>query len=228
MLQKVNRSCLKTIVHKMPPLRVAANASDAPSSMMQKPYLSSYLSNSSTGTTRIDNATLLDFKHHDLIDFLGLTQFYQVDLLPITWQPALESLGDGRTSNVSQSLLNIRMSLAFKRAFPTQSEFQQHWDGESVIFTRLCTELSILAHPPLRNHPFVVRLEGFCWELHLDSFGVLPVFVFEKAQGGNLQDFMNSALGANLSFAERKRLCVQIAHAVMTMHECREFILEPH
>lgn len=216
------------MVYKMPSLRSAANAADAPSSMMQKPYLSSFPSTSSTGTTRISDATLVDFKHHDLIDFLGLTQFYQVDLLPITWQPALESLGDGRTSNVSQSLLNIQMSLAFKRAFPTQSEIQQHSDGESEIFTRLCTELSILAHPPLRNHPFIVRLDGLCWELHLDGFGVLPVFVFEKAQGGNLQDFLNSAQGANLNFAERKGLCVQIAHALMTMHECREFNFQPH
>ena len=92
---------------------------------MQKPYLSSDLSESSTETTRISNATLLDLKHHDLIDFLGLTQFYQVDLLSIIWQPALETLGDRRTFNVSQSLLNIQMSLAFKRAFPTPSEYQQ-------------------------------------------------------------------------------------------------------
>ena len=194
---------------------------------MQRPYLSSYLSKSSTGIPIIYNATLLDWRHHDLIDFLGLTQFYQVDLLPIKWQPTLETLGDGRTSNVSQSLLNIHTGLAFKRAFSTQSEDQQHSDSESEIFPRLCTELSILAHPPLRNHPFIVRLEGFCWELHLDSFGVLPVFVFEKAQGGNLQEFMSSEQGGNLNFAERKGLCVQIAHALMTMHGCREFLLEP-
>ncbi len=194
---------------------------------MQRPYLSSYLSKSSTGIPSICNVTLLDLKHHDLIDFLGLAQFYEVDLLPITWQPALEGLGDGRTANVSQSLLNIQMSLAFKRAFPTESENQRHWDGESSIFPRLCTELSILAHPPLRNHPFIVRLEGFCWELHLDSFGILPVFVFEKAHGGNLQKFMSSEQGGNLTFAERKALCIQIAHALMTMHSCRESSLRP-
>ena len=215
------------VSHKMSFLRPAANVSEAPSGMMQRPYLSSYLSKSSTGEPNIYDATLLGLKPHDLIDFLGLTQFHQVDLLPLTWQPALEELGNGRTSNVSQSLLNIQMSLAFKRALPTQAEDQQHSDGESDIFPRLCTELSVLAHPPLRNHPFIVRLEGFCWELHLNSFGVLPVFVFEKAHGGNLQDFINSEQGGKLNFAKRKELCVQIAHALMTMHNCREFLFEP-
>ena len=216
------------MVHEMLSPTSAANASDAPSGMMQKPYFSFHLSESSTGTTGIDATTVFELKRRDLIDFLGLSQFYQVDLLPITWQPALESLGDGRTSNVSQSLLNIQMSLAFKRSFPTQSEFQQHLEGESDIFTRLCTELTILAHPPLRNHPCIVRLEGICWELHLHTFGVLPVFVFEKAHSGNLQNFMNSAQGENLNFAERKGICLQIARAMMTMHEFREFILELH
>ena len=215
------------MVHKMSSLKPTANVFDAPSNMMQRPFLSSYLSKSATHIPSIYNATLFDFKHHDLIDFLRLTQFYQVDMLPITWQPALEALGDGRTSFVSQLYSNVQISLAFKRAFSTQSEDQQYSNGESDIFPRLCTELSILAHPPLRNHPFIVRLEGFCWGLHLDSFGVLPVFVFEKAQGGNLQKFMTSEQRGDLNFAERKGLCVQIAHALMTMHDCREFLFEP-
>ena len=214
------------MAHKNMYLTPAANISDEPSTLMQRPYISSYLSNFSTGIPSNYNATLLDFRHHDLIHFLGLAQFYQVDLLPIKWQPSLETLGDGRTSDVSQSLFNIQIGLAFKRTFPTQSEDQRHSDGESDVYPRLCTELSILAHPPLRNHPSIVRLEGFCWELHLDSFGALPVFVFEKAQGGSLQKFMSSEQGGNLNFAERKRLCVQVADALMTMHGCREFFLE--
>lgn len=115
------------MVDKMSSLRPAANIFGAPRSMMQRPYLSSYLSKSSTKLPNICNAALLDLRHHDLIEFLDLAeldlaQFHQVDILPITWQPALATLGDGRSSNASQSLLNTQISLAFKCAFPTQSE----------------------------------------------------------------------------------------------------------
>ena len=205
---------------------IAIDVSCAPNNMMQRPYLSSDVSRATTGTSSTGNATSFDLAQCDLVDFLTLAQAYEVDVIPITWQPALESLGDGRTSDVSQSLLNIQTSLAFKRAFRENGEDQHQSDEDSDVLPRLCTELSILAHQPLRNHPNILRLEGFCWEYLPDSFGALPVFVFEKAQCGNLQNFMNSDRGRRMNFAERKELCTQIAKGLVAMHMCRQFFYE--
>lgn len=199
------------------------DVSCAPSGMMQRPYLSSNMCRSTTEKSSTDNATTFGLANCDLVDFLTMAQAYEVDVLPMTWQPALESLGEGRTSDVSQSLLNIQMSLAFKRAFRQTGEDQYQSEEDSDVLPRLCTELSILAHQPLRNHPNILRLEGFCWEYLPDSFGALPVFVFEKAQCGNLKDFIKSERGRSLNFAERKEICIQIAKGLMAMHMCREF-----
>ena len=192
--------------------------------MLQRPYLSSDISGSSKWTSGTGNNTFHDFEQHDLVDFFGLAQSYKVDIIPLKWQPALESLGDGRTSDVSQSLLNIRTSLAFKRAFREDEESLYVSEQESQILPRLCTELSILAYPPLRSHPNILRLEGFCWEYLPDSFGALPVFCFEKAQHGNLENLIKSDRGRQMSLAERMELGIQIAEGLLAMHNCREFL----
>ena len=189
--------------------------------LMQRPYLSSEFSRSVTHTFSAGNADSFDQVQCDLFLFCSLAQAYEVDMLPMTWQPALESLGTGRTSDVSQSLLNIQTSLAFRRAFRDGADDQYQSDDSSDVLSRLCTELSILAHPPLRNNPNILRLEGYCWDYLPDSFGALPVFVFEEAQCGNLQDFMASERGRTLGIAKRLELAAQIAKGLAGMHKCR-------
>lgn len=210
----------------MPSSGVKTDVLHLQNDMLQRPYLSSNISGSSKWTSGTGNSTFLEFEQHDLVDFFGLAQSYKVDIIPLKWQPALESLGDGRTSDVSQSLLNIRTSLAFKRAFREDEEGQYESEQESKVLPRLCTELSILAYPPLRSHPNILRLEGFCWEYLPDSFGPLPVFCFEKAQHGNLENFIRSDRGRQMSLAERKELGTQIAEGLLAMHTCRELLRE--
>ncbi|KAL9120619.1 MAG: hypothetical protein Q9187_002827 [Circinaria calcarea] len=178
---------------------------------MSQFYSSSLLnSTASSESTNSNNPT-------DLIHFLELIQQYKIDLLPLRWQSALGSLGDGATSHVAESPLNIRTSLAYKRAFHSGGQ-EQDTDTDYEIFRVLAVELSVLAYPPIRNNPGFVRLEGISWEILPDNRAALPVFVFEKAPHKNLQSFISSDYGKALNIRDRLKLCIQIADALTILH----------
>jgi hypothetical protein len=143
-----------------------------------------------------------------------------VDFLPITWQPALDAIGEGGTSEIRQSLINLQMSLAFKRLVRRQTGFVTR-----ALSVSLISEVSILAHPSMRNHPTMMPLFGLCWDIS-EHEKVLPVLVFEKSPYGDLVNFMNSDAANRISFEERLKLCATVALAIATMHSCGgEFLL---
>jgi hypothetical protein len=81
---------------------------------------------------------------NDLITFLSIVQKYNVDFLPITWQPALGNLGKGGTGTISQSTFSTDRALAFKRF---------HDNGKSAQdFLPIMSEVLILSQPPIQNH----------------------------------------------------------------------------
>ena len=80
-------------------------------------------------------------------------QRYGVDILPIKWEPARRDLGAGGSANVSQALINLQTSFAFKRLFHAGRATE-----ESI--NRLVMEILILRHPELQDHANVVRLEA--------------------------------------------------------------------
>ena len=53
-------------------------------------------------------------KRYDILDFLGAAQSLNIDFLPITWQPALDIVGEGGTAEIRQALINVQMTFAFK------------------------------------------------------------------------------------------------------------------
>ena len=181
-------------------------SSDVENSLVQAPYLGTYFINSTSGFRYVESGEV-----NDLITFLGEVQRHEIDLLPITWEPGLGMLGDGATARVAQSLLNNQTSLAYKRVF-------RRLDGDFDLYKRLSTELAILSFPPLRNHPNIVRLEGICWEVLAGDVDILPVFVFETANCGDLDAFMRSERGVASTFEARFRLCMQISDTLAVMY----------
>ena len=149
--------------------------------------------------------------HYDLISFLGLMQQLGVDLLPIKWQPALESLGVGGSANIPQALLNASTSFAFKRLLI---------DGVDVetCFERLAKEAFILRHVSLIHHKYLIRLEAYCCEILKKPERILPVLIFEKFPLGNLQDYLLSEATVNITFTERLSFCADIADALSALH----------
>ncbi|KAH8592616.1 kinase-like domain-containing protein, partial [Bisporella sp. PMI_857] len=145
---------------------------------------------------------------YGLITILALAQRLHIDLLPLTWQAALDSLGEGGQSIVKQALVAIQSSLAFKRFKPSRSD-------DSVL-RDASREMIMLSHPAVRNHPFVVALEGICWDIQSVQ-QIWPVLVFEKSHLGDLHTFMTHNKGHDLPLCDRIALCSDIGIALRDM-----------
>ena len=145
----------------------------------------------------------------DLIAFLSIVQKCDVDYLPITWQPTLNTLGVGGSGTISQSTFITEKPLAFKRFNDSENP-----DGG---FLPMMSEVLILSQPPIRNHPNIVDLEGICWEVKPSTEKAVPVLVFEKASW-DLQQFMNVREGMDMSLEDRLKMCAEVGGAIMALH----------
>ena len=150
---------------------------------------------------------------YDLLTFLGVAQNLKINFLPITWQPALDKVGEGGTAEIRQALVNVQMSFAFKRL-----KAPRGIEEEAQYLRALIAEISVLGHPPIRRHPNVVDIEGICWDVVSSSGKVWPVLVFEKTQQGNLNTFMTAGKGKDLGVEDRLRICFDVADAVRNLH----------
>ena len=147
----------------------------------------------------------------DLISFLAVAQTFKIDFLPIIWQPARESLGLGGTAEVSQSSINLQISLAFKRV-------KRPIPDEETVFRILISEIEVLGNPSILQHPNIIKLEGICWDVSQEDDKVWPVLVFEKSQHGDIDRFANFGAGMDLCSGKRLKLCVDMIAAVMELH----------
>jgi hypothetical protein len=159
-----------------------------------------------TGSVRSINDDPIDCS---LITFLAIAQTQDVGFLPITWQPALATLGEGGGGRIYLSTASPGVSYAFK---------QMHDSGDSQgNLLSLVSELLILSWPSIKEHPGIVDLEGLCWEYTAGK--AHPVLVFEKAVG-DLKNYMEVGEGKNLVFEDRLDICLNIGDALITLHEC--------
>jgi serine/threonine protein kinase len=150
---------------------------------------------------------------YDLLTFLGVAQSLKINFLPMTWQPALDKVGEGGTAEIRQALVNVQMSFAFKRL-----KAHQRIEEEAKYLRALIAEISVLGHPLIRRHPNVVDIEGICWDIDSSSEKVWPVLVFQKTQQGNLDEFMTHGKGKDLGVKDRLKICFDVAHAVRDLH----------
>lgn len=180
--------------------------SDAPSGLV-----SSY-----TGGVLTWNAALAELEDSDvpynLITFLSAAQWRGVDILPISWHPAMDTAGRGFTSNIQQSVLNLAVTLVFKRYVPPEREADAF-----ETYRALTCELCILGHPAIREHPNIVRLEGICWDVSSND-KVWPVLVFERTKHGNLATFLLSDVGKSAGVHTRVKICADVTRALAVMH----------
>ena len=179
---------------------------------------SSYASELSPYSNGQDSFSFAD-SHCDLISFLAVAQTLDVDIYPIVWQPALDDIGLGGTAEIRQALMNLQISFAFK----CTKQSQLTWQEDVEMYRRLMSEVSVQAHPPIRDHPNVIMLEGVCWDLLPDG-GIWPVLIFEKTKFGNLAQFLASDEGKAQSFEMRLSLSADIAFALGDVHLCGEFV----
>ena len=176
------------------------------------------LSNPSTTITIPDDIS----QPYNLITFLAIAQKLDIDFLPITWPTALSQIGAGSTAEIRQSPLSVHLSFAFKIEKDTkcvdEMDESQRPAKITSLFKILTSEISVLGHPAIREHPNINPLLGICWDI-LPSGRVWPVFVFEKAALGDLASFAASKEGKDMSFETRLKLCVDVVTAVRDLHQ---------
>ena len=165
------------------------------------------------GGRTVQSACSISKIEYDFLDFLGVAQNLRIDFLPISWQPALERVGEGGSAEIRQALINLQTTFAFKRLKRSRSSME-----EAQKWSTLIAELSILGHHAVRKHPNIAKIEGICWDVISGGEKVWPVFVFEKSRHGDLGMFMSSDLGRRLGFKERLDLLYDIALAIRDLH----------
>ena len=169
---------------------------------------------------------------YDMITFLGVAQKLGIELLPITWQPALDRIGHGATAEIRESVATVDFSFAFKR--PCIRSWFDIEEFEERVLPCLMDEISILGHARIRRHPNIIDLEGICWEIvarkgmrmsreipvdfSTGYQGIVPVLVFQKSKYGDLYHFMMQGGGTELGFSDTIDICIDIARAIAEMH----------
>jgi hypothetical protein len=165
-----------------------------------------------------------DSPHQDLIRLLAIANALKVEILPLTWQPALETLGQGGTGWVNQSYVNDGVSFAFKR-FHRVNPDPQLTDRKfrSLQFDAMISEMVVLRCPEVYDHPNAIHLEGICWEVVRPSGEVWPVLVFQKAKLGDLRRALTLPEAKDIDLDRKIAICGEVAKALRIMHQCGEY-----
>ena len=159
---------------------------------------------------------------YDFLDFLAVAQSLKVDFLPITWEPALDKVGEGGTAKIPQSLINIQTAFAFKRL-----EHPLSAEKRSRNWRALIAEISVLAHSASRCHPNIINIEGICVDVIDGGEEVWPVLVLEKTQLGDLNRFMAIGPGRELDLNTRLDILFDVALAVRDLHAAGNYVNSP-
>lgn len=167
----------------------------------------------------------------NIITFLATVQNLRVPILPVTWQ-TIAGIKGGGTSQISQAAMNLETSFAFKRVKDEAMLSRDRIDDDKC-FRWVINELMVLWHPAIRGHVNILELQGLTWDIRLrhdeedngkvstqthGKYKAWPVFVFEKSQHGDLEEFARSPIGRGLSTADRLKICFEIANAIAHMH----------
>ena len=154
--------------------------------------------------------------HYDLVHLLAVAQQLDVDILPVTWQPDLGSVGEGRSANVLQSIVNEKLGLAFKKI-----KTLDIITASKTAYREFINELYALRSRKLRDDPNIVDLLGISWDVQSqakDDIVIHPALVFRNAYG-NLRTFMKTRDGGSLDLQKRLDMCLGLASGIMAMHE---------
>jgi hypothetical protein len=161
--------------------------------------------------------------HYDLLSFISIAQDFGVDFVSFTWQPALDALGRGATSNIQQTQIDAKFNLALKlsMAWPEEQVADTAQQGfaryKAIIYELIALEM-------LAEHPNVIDLVGITWETDGDTHEVWPVLLTERSTEGSMEDFLKSSTGTELGCENKLELCEDVARAGQALHSLGEML----
>jgi hypothetical protein len=152
-------------------------------------------------------------RHSDFLSFLAVVQELGLDILPITWNDGLNSIGFGGTAVLREAMVDLKTSFAFKHVVGKDNE------ERAKSFRTLINEATVLGQPSFQEHRNIVTLEGICWHTPTGEERVEPALVFEKAERKDLFAFLTTPPSSELKFSERMHLCIDIAQGLYHGHQ---------
>jgi hypothetical protein len=152
-------------------------------------------------------------RHSDFLSFLAVVQELGLDILPITWNGGLNSIGFGGTAVLREAMVDLKTSFAFKHVVGRGSE------EKAKSFRALINEVTVLGQSSFQEHRNIVTLEGICWHTPTGEERVEPALIFEKAEHKDLFAFLTALPGSKLKFMERMQLCKDIAQGLYHGHQ---------
>lgn len=157
-------------------------------------------------------STFEEAEHYDFISLLGLAQKWDVGFLPITWQPALDRLGEGASAEVFQSTVYSSIALAFKDSSAKVAGKRR------VGFRDIMKEVLIVRAPYLRKSPNIIDLLGISWHIDLFEDRVWPVLVYRKGSHGTLRDYICNPKRMEENLSHRLGLCSGVLQGLAMLH----------
>ncbi|KAM7189223.1 Protein kinase-like domain containing protein [Naviculisporaceae sp. PSN 640] len=197
---------------------------------------------SQTFRTRCDQALedqLLGFQrlslkspHCDLLNFLAAADKSRIDYLPLSWYSSAP-VGRGGYATINESVVHANLSYAYRRASnwrsdegngqePRDQSNSSDLEGKDQDYQPAMMELTILAHPPIREHENIIQLEGISWEVVPEESRIVPVFVYERMPFGDLWRFRDSSEFETVGLPDKLALCMDIGKALVTLQSCGE------
>jgi hypothetical protein len=174
-------------------------------------------------------------KHNNLLSFLSIVQYYDIDYLKTKWRDGVDPLGIGASAEVRERFVSSKRGFAFKRHRGLGStNFEHALSGDELdsdenqgcslsarekIFNELVSEVTVLGYPPIRYHQNFVRIEGVYWEVPPDGTIPWPVLILEKADLGDLWSFARTPEGRRMTMQQRIGICLDMAQAMTALHE---------
>ena len=128
-------------------------------------------------------------------------------------------LGEGSTYDVYKCEFDSGIIGAVKRAkeFLPMASDNDASEMELETMNTMLTEMGVLNHLPLKEHPNLIQLLGYGWE-YLD-FGFCPFIVLEFADLGTLDQFLISRSDKLLA-ADKLEICIDILSGLEALHSC--------
>jgi serine/threonine protein kinase len=122
-----------------------------------------------------------------------------------------EYLKIGQDGRIFDGRKEVALKRPLVRGKPTSRRNRQ-------ILSAMAVEFQVFRTEALQNEKNIVQLLGVCWQTADINEGlILPVFVLEAAEYGNLAEFMQS--GEEISHEERFWLLLDAAAGLFELHE---------
>lgn len=95
---------------------------------------------------------------------------------------------------------------------------------KSSAYDLLIKEITVLSDPRIMEHPNIVDLGGICWDF-AQKEDVWPALVFEKSEHGDMSTMEALKDNELLRDDEILKLCLDVGHALVVLHQRGNFTL---